>query len=140
MLGYRPASQRAVTNLTNWVEGTAALAREETAYLGSKEDLLCANAPADDALSRLEEFIETAIVRLSRGYRKVGRLRPLYAGSCSLLFPMIEETKVQITGYTFRCIQRRQCLDLVWRAACENRAYGGSLPYFRTAGGAGRDH
>ena len=79
MLEYRPASQRAVTNLTNWLEGIASLAREETAYLGSKEDLLCANAPADDALFQLEEFIETVIVRLSRAYRKVGRLRPLCA-------------------------------------------------------------
>ena len=79
MLGYRPASQRTVTNLTNWVEGTASLARDETAYLDSKEDLMCANTPADDTLSQLEEFIETAIVRLSRAYRKVGRPRPLYA-------------------------------------------------------------
>ncbi|KAL9632057.1 MAG: hypothetical protein Q9204_003955 [Flavoplaca sp. TL-2023a] len=95
MLGYRPASQRAVKNLTNWVEGTASLAREETAYLGSKEDLLCANAPADDALSQLEEFIGTVIVDdnvwiWSGGLlAKIARTVAVYLISALLVVPVV---------------------------------------------------
>jgi len=75
MLEYRPATERAVANLVNWVEGTASLARDETAYLERAADLLCVNTPTDDALVQLEETIECAFARFCKAYRKVGAPR-----------------------------------------------------------------
>ena len=71
MLNYPPATERAVANLRNWVEGTVPLAWEEMAYLQRETDLLCANAPTDDALVQLEEMIECIFVRFHKRYRKV---------------------------------------------------------------------
>lgn len=72
MLSYQAPKRRDIRSLQNWVENSANLATDETAYL-SKTDLLCVGTTNDDPLVQVEILLEK-VVRFCYGiFRKVGR-------------------------------------------------------------------
>jgi hypothetical protein len=62
MLNYQAAQPRDTASLRNWIENTACLARDETAYLGSDEDLFCIAMQSDSLLVRLELLLERLLI------------------------------------------------------------------------------
>ena len=74
ILGYESANTRDVQNLQNWVDGKGCIAREETAYLQSNEELLTLRCSYDSAVIRLETIVEDSIIRLHSCF---GRVRSL---------------------------------------------------------------
>ena len=70
MLEFKVAKQRDVTSLRNWVAGNACLSWEETEYL-TRNDLLSVAFLEDNAVARLEAWVEDSFVRFFDGYRKV---------------------------------------------------------------------
>lgn len=74
MLSRPPCRDRDVQSLANWIENTACLATEETAYLSSKEDLLALGSGGntnDPATSALESPIEDGLIGLKKWTGKV---------------------------------------------------------------------
>lgn len=64
--------------MRNWIENTGCLAREETAYLDSDEDLLCVAIQSESLLVRLELLLERLLIfwceyvgRVSRSFLAV---------------------------------------------------------------------
>ncbi|KAF7591364.1 hypothetical protein BBP40_001642 [Aspergillus hancockii] len=67
----KPAQPREVTSLPNWINGTGSIARDESEYLSCQKDLLTLKSSDDGPLSRLEDAVEDAFIRLCRGlYRR----------------------------------------------------------------------
>lgn len=62
MLNYQTAQPQDVASLRNWTENTACIARDEVAFLGADEDLICVDAQTDSFLVRLELLLESALV------------------------------------------------------------------------------
>lgn len=86
MLDCRPAPERSVLNLLEWTGNNACIARDETAYLEQQTDLMSVVHPTDDALDRVEEFLEDAWIRFRRSARQVGgMLTHLELGKGSLV-------------------------------------------------------
>lgn len=71
MLGFDVAKPRDVLSLQNWVNGNACLAREETAYLTQCKDLLSMASSDDNAVTRLEAWVEDKLIRFYKGFRQV---------------------------------------------------------------------
>jgi hypothetical protein len=70
-LKLKHPSPRDVRSLENWLNGTAALARDEARYLQGRWDLATLN-PADDGLFALVEgLIEDALIRFLNRFRHV---------------------------------------------------------------------
>ena len=64
MLSYEGAKPRDISSLQNWVDGNGCIAREETAYLARRKDLLSVVSADDGAASWLETLVEDSLVRL----------------------------------------------------------------------------
>ncbi|KAI0902833.1 hypothetical protein F4823DRAFT_637782 [Ustulina deusta] len=62
VLSLSPASPRDNASLTNWLNGTNCVSRQETEYLGYKEDLISLTGPGDRATSQLEVWIEDKFI------------------------------------------------------------------------------
>ena len=74
ILAFDNPRGRDVRNLQNWVENTASIAQDETAYLLQRKDLMTILSPHDDTLSRLTPLLEGFIRTFYRIFRKVGNL------------------------------------------------------------------
>ncbi len=64
MLNMAAASPRDILSLQNWADGTASLARDETAYLLKTDDLFSTVPSTDDACARIESLLEAFASRL----------------------------------------------------------------------------
>ena len=71
MLNLDAAEARDIESLQNWSNGTGCIAREETAYLSHSRELASLAPFRDSALLRVETWVECALVRFYRGFRKV---------------------------------------------------------------------
>lgn len=65
--------QRDVTSLLNWLDGTAALAREETEYLHHSRDLMCLAQINDGFIGILDGLIEDTLIRFYKDFRDVSK-------------------------------------------------------------------
>jgi len=72
-MALRLAPNRDVLNLQNWVDGTGALARDETEYLSCRNDLASLVPPADCATAELESLVEDSLIRFHKDIRQVRR-------------------------------------------------------------------
>jgi len=75
MLSYSSPQLRDVTSLENWIERTACLARDETAYLARKDDLLSITTPNDDLLVGLEQLCENGVIAVCKLLKMVCKTR-----------------------------------------------------------------
>lgn len=71
MLKYEPAKLRDISSLQNWVNGNSCLAPAETSYLTYCKELLNVASSDDDAITRLEAWVEDSLIRFYKGFRKV---------------------------------------------------------------------
>lgn len=71
MLELKQAQRRDVRSLQNWLEGTACLAREETAYLAHDKELVTLAPTGDSALTQLEAWAGDKLVQFFRDDREV---------------------------------------------------------------------
>ena len=71
MLSYTSPRERDVRSLENWIERTACLARDETAYLTKRNDLLSITTPIDNTLVGLEQFCENMIIVVYKWFKRV---------------------------------------------------------------------
>jgi hypothetical protein len=71
MLNLDAAKARDIKSLQNWSNGTGCIAREETAYLTHSKELASLAPVRDSALLKMEIWVEYALVRFYRGFRKV---------------------------------------------------------------------
>jgi hypothetical protein len=71
MLKLEAAKPRDVLSLQNWVNGNSCLAPAETAYLTYCKELLSVAPSDDDAVTRLEAWIEDSLIRFYGGFREV---------------------------------------------------------------------
>lgn len=70
MLELKQAQRRDVRSLQNWLEGTACLAREETAYLAHDKELVTLAPTGDSALTQLEAWAGDKLVQFFRDDRE----------------------------------------------------------------------
>jgi hypothetical protein len=70
-LQFKSATAEARTSLQNWVSGTGCLAREETAYLEDKTDLMELGRSGDKINAKLEVWVERILIRTFKGFRQV---------------------------------------------------------------------
>ncbi|KAF3760518.1 hypothetical protein M406DRAFT_267573, partial [Cryphonectria parasitica EP155] len=68
-LSLRRPPRRNVTSLSNWLEGNAALARDETAYLCNTDDLVSLSCSGDGLVTSMEGVVEDALIRFHKGFR-----------------------------------------------------------------------
>jgi hypothetical protein len=68
------ACERDVSNLRNWVDTTASIARDETDYLSHNRDLIAAGGSSAEVPTLLQHLIEDAMIWAS----KVLRLRKVF--------------------------------------------------------------
>lgn len=67
MLARSGCRDRDVQNLANWIENTASLAKEETTYLSSKDDLLALGKNNRDPVNcPLESPVEDSLIWLNK--------------------------------------------------------------------------
>ncbi|KAI3328377.1 hypothetical protein F4824DRAFT_493216 [Ustulina deusta] len=71
VLSLSPASPRDNASLTNWLNGTNCVSRQETEYLCYKEDLISLTGPGDRATSQLEVWIEDKFIDYYPRFRTV---------------------------------------------------------------------
>jgi hypothetical protein len=76
MLSYNSASQRDVTSLLNWLEGTGCISEEETSYLDRTSDLVSLASSSDLAMKQLEDWVEDRLIQHYRGFREVRDRNP----------------------------------------------------------------
>jgi hypothetical protein len=74
MLKFNAAKPRDILSLQNWVNGSACLAREETAYLTRGDDLFCSASPNESCIKATENWLEDNIIHFYKGFRKVSTL------------------------------------------------------------------
>jgi hypothetical protein len=74
MLKFNAAKPRDILSLQNWVNGSACLAREETAYLTRGDDLFCSASPNESCIKATEDWLEDNIIHFYKGFRKVSTL------------------------------------------------------------------
>jgi len=72
-MSMRRPPQRDVTSLVNWLDGTAALARDETQYLNHARDLVSLGPTDDSLFSVTESLVEDSLIRYSEWFRTVSR-------------------------------------------------------------------
>jgi hypothetical protein len=78
MLNHQIAQPRDTASLRNWIENTACLARDETAYLDFGEDLLCIAMQSDGFLVRLELLLERLLIFWCECVGRVSISSPCY--------------------------------------------------------------
>jgi hypothetical protein len=71
LLSFKRPSARDIRSLSNWLDGTASLAREETEYLSFCKDLVSLAAVDDTLLKGLEAWVEDRLIRSHQSFRKV---------------------------------------------------------------------
>ena len=71
MMSYNTASARDVVSLQNWIDGTSCLSREETAYLDHDQELISLASISDNAVEKLENWVEDQLIRFYQGSRAV---------------------------------------------------------------------
>lgn len=71
MLAFGRSESRDVESLQNWLDGTGCLAREETAYLTHRQELVSLAPAADNAVLQLEAWVEDKLIRFYNGFRNV---------------------------------------------------------------------
>ncbi|KAI0534863.1 hypothetical protein GGR58DRAFT_481204 [Xylaria digitata] len=71
VLSLRRPPRRNVTSLTNWLNGTAALARDETAYLINTNDLVSLSSSGDRLVTSMEGLAEDGLIRFHKGFRSL---------------------------------------------------------------------
>ncbi|KAF1828591.1 hypothetical protein BDW02DRAFT_593168 [Decorospora gaudefroyi] len=64
-------SRRDITSLSNWLNGTAALARDETRYLQNSTDLASLDPGDDSLISTVHGLVEDALIRFFKRFRKL---------------------------------------------------------------------
>ncbi|EWG54442.1 hypothetical protein FVEG_17320 [Fusarium verticillioides 7600] len=64
---FKDAHPQDVNSLRNWSKANPCITRQELAFLGHEEDLLCLSAPNDDLLSFLQRYVTERLLGLS-GY------------------------------------------------------------------------
>lgn len=74
-MGLQSANGRDIASLQNWVDGTGCLARDETAYLTCKDELVSLAPAMDSAVLQLETWVEDKLIRYWHGFRRVRRSR-----------------------------------------------------------------
>jgi hypothetical protein len=92
MLSLDAAEARDVDSLQNWLNGTGCVAREETAYLTHTRELASLAPVRDSALLRIEVWVEEALIRCYRGFRKVRDL-----GCMAYLTRLAKKSRIVIT-------------------------------------------
>ncbi|KAG8405055.1 hypothetical protein J3459_022263 [Metarhizium acridum] len=70
ILHFGPPQPRDVESLQNWLQGTGCLAREETAYLGHRPELVSLAPVGDSAMVQLEAWVEDKMIRLWPSFQK----------------------------------------------------------------------
>ncbi|KAI0409257.1 hypothetical protein F4802DRAFT_242027 [Xylaria palmicola] len=70
-LSLRRPPRRNVSSLTNWLNGTAALARDETAYLINTNDLVSLSSSGDGLVTSMEALAEDGLIRFHKGFRSL---------------------------------------------------------------------
>ncbi|CAG8953484.1 hypothetical protein HYFRA_00010234 [Hymenoscyphus fraxineus] len=63
-LAYPASTERDINSLSNWVEGTSCLARQDSSYLDHKDDLMNLTGPVDNAITRTESVVEDSMFGL----------------------------------------------------------------------------
>lgn len=77
MLSLDAAEARDIESLQNWTNNTGCIAREETNYLTYSRDLASLAPVKDNAISKVEIWVENALIRFYRGFRNVReRIQP----------------------------------------------------------------
>lgn len=71
MLSLDPGKGRDIESLQNWLNGNKCIAREETAYLAHSREVASLAPSKDNALLRLEIWVEKALIRFHSGFRNV---------------------------------------------------------------------
>lgn len=71
MLSLEDAEARDMESLQNWLYGTGCIAREETGYLAHSRELASLAPFRDSAILKVEIWVEDALIRFYRGFRKV---------------------------------------------------------------------
>jgi hypothetical protein len=87
-------------SLQNWLSATGAIAREETVYLSYTKDLANLASPADNPVLRLEKWVETTMIWLWQGFRKVSSIR---------VFEIVADHIVRIISTISRSTQMYIC-------------------------------
>jgi hypothetical protein len=72
-LQFEPAQERDIRSVENWVDGTGCLDRQETAYLSVHRDLIQLAPSADSAITKLESWVEDALIRFYKSFRQVNQ-------------------------------------------------------------------
>jgi hypothetical protein len=70
-MSLNKAPSRDIINLQNWVDGTGSLARDETDFLGDRNELVSLAPDSDSAIAKLEFWLEDNLIRFYRGFRQV---------------------------------------------------------------------
>ena len=81
MLNHESAQPSNVDSLRNWIQTTGCLSRDETAYLGAEDDLLCVATQTDTFLLRLELLLDRALIS---GWRSFSRVSIFLLPPCHL--------------------------------------------------------
>ena len=75
MLGFEHATSRSAANLQHWVAENGCLARDETAYLLQRRDLIGLGTLNDSAIEKLTTWAEDRLTWLCRYLPVVQNLR-----------------------------------------------------------------
>jgi hypothetical protein len=78
-LSHEDAEGRDVESLQNWLNGNGCIAREETAYLAHSREIATLAPSRDKALLKMEVWMENALFRFYRGFRKVRNVEAVLA-------------------------------------------------------------
>ena len=105
IFSFKAARTRDVTNLSNWLEYTGCVARDETEFLATGKDLISPIRAEDSALTPFQELIEDAVVNI----------RPLrhfvsFCPSCSCLFLITLHSYSSVTAMYLETLMFTYCL------------------------------
>lgn len=71
MLSSDAAESRDIESLDNWLSAKGCIAREETEYLRYTRELTSLAPAKDNALAKVEIWVENLLIRSWRGFRDV---------------------------------------------------------------------
>lgn len=89
MLAFGRSEGRDVESLQNWLDGNGCLAREETAYLTHRQELVSLAPAADSAVLQLEAWVEDKLIRFYSGFRSVSEDSIITAGRLTTRISLI---------------------------------------------------
>ncbi|KAK4176441.1 hypothetical protein QBC36DRAFT_311121 [Triangularia setosa] len=100
MLSFNPAQPRDIRSLQNWLKGNVTLARDESEYLSYRNDLLSLASTKDDAMTKLEAWVEDGLAAwnptlLSRASRSLSSDPNVFVSTAS---PVGKVTKGIVLG------------------------------------------